>query len=83
MGYKYSPWGREELDTTERLHTHTHTHTHARACAHAHTHKSFCMEIGSRNENSLAHSTKKIKTKILNGSLFFKEMKVDTVKCKT
>ena len=27
----YSPWGRKELDTTERLtytHTHTHTHTH-------------------------------------------------------
>ena len=23
----YSPWGREEPDTTERL-THTHTHTH-------------------------------------------------------
>ena len=23
----YSPWGRKELDTTERL-THTHTHTH-------------------------------------------------------
>ena len=25
-----SPWGRKELDTTERL-THTHTHTHTRA----------------------------------------------------
>ena len=24
----YSPWGREELDTTEQLSTHTHTHTH-------------------------------------------------------
>ena len=25
----YSPWGRKESDTTERLtHTHTHTHTH-------------------------------------------------------
>ena len=25
----YSPWGRKEMDTTERLtHTHTHTHTH-------------------------------------------------------
>ena len=25
----YSPWGRKELDMTERLtHTHTHTHTH-------------------------------------------------------
>ena len=25
----YSPWGHNELDTTERLtHTHTHTHTH-------------------------------------------------------
>ena len=24
----YSPWGRTESDTTERLHTHTHTHTH-------------------------------------------------------
>ena len=25
----YSPWGRNESDTTERLtHTHTHTHTH-------------------------------------------------------
>jgi len=23
----YSPWGRKELDTTER-HSHTHTHTH-------------------------------------------------------
>ena len=67
--------GLEELDATERLHTHTHTH--------AHTHKSFCMEIGSRNENSLAHSTKKIKAKILSGSFFLKEMKVDTVKCKT
>ena len=21
------PWGRKELDTTERVHTHTHTHT--------------------------------------------------------
>ena len=28
----YSPWGREELDTTEQ-HTHTHTHTYT------HTHK--------------------------------------------
>ena len=25
-----SPWGRKELDTTERL-THTHTHTHTQA----------------------------------------------------
>ena len=24
----YSPWGRNELDTTERVRTHTHTHTH-------------------------------------------------------
>ena len=24
----YSPQGRKELDTTERLHTHTHTQTH-------------------------------------------------------
>ena len=24
----YSPWGRKESDTTERLSTHTHTHTH-------------------------------------------------------
>ena len=31
----YSPWGRKELDTTERLsaHAHTHTHTHTRSCA--------------------------------------------------
>jgi len=41
------------------------------------------MEIGCRNENCLAHSTKKIKAKILSGSFFLKEMKVDTVKCKT
>ena len=26
----YSPWGRNELDTTERVSTHTHTHTHMR-----------------------------------------------------
>ena len=31
----YSPWGRKELDTTERL-THTHTHTHT--LSHSHTH---------------------------------------------
>ena len=24
----YSPWGRKELDSTERTHTHTHTHIH-------------------------------------------------------
>ena len=23
----YSPWGRKESDTTERVNTHTHTHT--------------------------------------------------------
>ena len=28
----YSPWGCEEVDTTEQLtHTHTHTHTHDRS----------------------------------------------------
>ena len=27
---EYSPWGCEELDTTE--HTHTHTHTHTQVC---------------------------------------------------
>ena len=27
----YSPWGREESDTTKQLtHTHTHTHTHTK-----------------------------------------------------
>ena len=25
----YSPWGRNELDTTVLAHTHTHTHTHS------------------------------------------------------
>ena len=31
----YSPWDREESDTTEQLtHTHTHIHTHT----HTHTH---------------------------------------------
>ena len=27
-GGLHSPWGQEELDTTEHAHTHTHTHTH-------------------------------------------------------
>ena len=38
----YSPRGRKESDTTERLSTHiTHTqmHTHTRKCAHKHIHK--------------------------------------------
>ena len=26
----YSPWGHEELDTTEHAFAHTHTHTHSR-----------------------------------------------------
>ena len=33
----YSPWGRKESDTTERLiHTHTHTHTHT-ICLQVHS----------------------------------------------
>ena len=34
----YSPWGRKESDTTERL-SHTHTDTHTRT--HTHTHAEF------------------------------------------
>ena len=30
-GRLYSPWGRKESDTTERLHTHTYTHKAAAA----------------------------------------------------
>ena len=33
----YSPWGHEELDTTEWL-THTHAHTHTCTRTHTHTH---------------------------------------------
>ena len=34
----YSPWGLNELETTERLSTHTHTHTH--------THKALkCLKV--------------------------------------
>ena len=30
----FSPWGRKESDTTERVHTHARAHTHT----HTHTH---------------------------------------------
>ena len=34
----YSPWGRKEWNTTERLHARTHTHTRTRTHTHTHTH---------------------------------------------
>ena len=35
----YSPWGHEELDTTEHTSAYTHTHTHT----YAHTNKYMCL----------------------------------------
>ena len=38
----YSPWGRKELDMTERLYIHTHTHTHTHITTQQTLLTSFC-----------------------------------------
>ena len=50
----YSPWGRKELDTTERLSMHTHTHTHT------HTHQNITLHVRTSQTTLLYQANSQI-----------------------
>ena len=69
----YSPWGRQQLDTTEAIqHTHTHTHTSSLMLCHNHYHErrvsDLCPLICCRASLPCCHFLRRRYSKLQIGS---------------